>query len=211
MIGVSSGNGSAYTLSSMSQSGSMANAADIAFAPSTAIPEGLSLSSSGVLSGTPTTPGSQPTSVIVTDGNGASAAATLTLVVEATQTATSTTPVPVPYSWLDNYSAFFGQALDYETLAHTATGKRNGDGSAMYLWQDYVAGTNPTNVNDVFTATIEIDGSRPVIHWTPDLNGNGLYRLRSYTIWGKTNLYDTAWHSPTNNASRFFKVTVEVP
>ena len=211
MIGLSSGNGSDYILSSVSQSGSMANAADIVFAPLRAIPEGLSLSNGGILSGTPMTSGSKPINVIVTDRNGTSAAATLTFVAGSMQTATSTTPVPVPYSWLDNYAASFGAGHDYEALAHTATGKRNGDGSAMYIWQDYVVGTNPTNVNDVFTATIEMDGSRPVIHWTPDLNENGLYRLRSYTIWGKTNLYDTAWHSPTNNASRFFKVTVEVP
>ena len=34
--------------------------------------------------------------------------------------------------------------------------------------------------------------------------------LRAYAIYGKTNLTDRAWHSPTNAASRFFKVGVEM-
>jgi len=29
--------------------------------------------------------------------------------------------------------------------------------------------------------------------------------LRAYTIYGKTSLIDSAWHSPTNDVSRFFK------
>lgn len=33
---------------------------------------------------------------------------------------------------------------------------------------------------------------------------------RSYTIYGKTNLTDAAWHSPTNASSRFFHVGVEM-
>ena len=34
--------------------------------------------------------------------------------------------------------------------------------------------------------------------------------LRVYTIYGKTNLTGAAWHSPTNEVSRFFKVGVEM-
>lgn len=212
MIGISSGNGTDYILSSANQNGSMGNAADIMFEPIRTMPTGLSLSRGGVLSGSPATSGNLPISVVVTDGDGATAAATLSLVVaEATQTETSTTPVPVPYSWLDEYFAIFAPGADYETLAHTETGKRNADGSPMFLWQDYIAGTNPTNVNDVFTATIEMVGTTPVVHWKPDLNSNGLSQARSYTVWGKTNLLDRAWHSPTNEASRFFKVTVGMP
>ena len=35
--------------------------------------------------------------------------------------------------------------------------------------------------------------------------------VRGYTIWGKEILTDEAWHSPTNAADRFFKVSVEMP
>ena len=36
------------------------------------------------------------------------------------------------------------------------------------------------------------------ITWSPDLNSNGVERI--YTIWGKENLTDAAWHSHTNAA-----------
>ena len=52
-------------------------------------------------------------------------------------------------------------------------------------------------------------GGVPYITWSPDLNTNGIER--TYTIWGKADLKDAAWHSPTNAADRFFKATVELP
>ena len=79
----------------------------------------------------------------------------------------------------------------------------------MQIWQDYVAGTDPTNAASVFTAGIEFVGGVPQVTWSPDLNTNGA--VRSYTIWGKESLTDAAWHSPTNAADRFFKVSVEMP
>lgn len=209
MIGVSSGNGSSYALSHVSQSGSMENVADIVFAQSTAIPEGMSLSSGGVLSGTIMTSGSKPISVIVTDHNGTSAAATLTFVARSTQTATSTTPVPVAYSWLDSYSSHFGNCYDYEELAMLPTGKRGPDGSVMRLWQDYLAGTDPTNMNSRFVAEIVMRNGTPVVTWKPNLNENGINRV--YTIYGKESLLDEEWHTPTNRYHQFFKVTVTLP
>ena len=47
------------------------------------------------------------------------------------------------------------------------------------------------------------------IFWLPNLNTNGTERI--YTIWGKTNLTDAEWMSPTNSGHRFFKVEVELP
>ena len=52
-------------------------------------------------------------------------------------------------------------------------------------------------------------GGVPQVTWSPNLNTNGV--VRSYTIWGKESLTDAAWHSPTNAADRFFKVSVEMP
>ena len=86
---------------------------------------------------------------------------------------------------------------------------RSGDGRALQVWQDYVAGTDPTNAASMFTAGIEIRDGIPQVTWSPNLNTNGV--VRSYTVWGKTNLTDAAWHSPTNAADRFFKVSVEMP
>ena len=57
--------------------------------------------------------------------------------------------------------------------------------------------------------SIEGMGGSPCGAWSPDLNTNGIER--TYTIWGKADLTDAAWHSPTNAADRFFKVSVELP
>ena len=73
----------------------------------------------------------------------------------------------------------------------------------------YVAGLDPTNETSKFTANVTMSNGIPHVTWSPNLNTNG--EVRTYTVWGKTNLTDQAWHTPTNSASRFFKVTVEMP
>ena len=118
-----------------------------------------------------------------------------------------TTPEPVPYSWLRGYN--LGLNSDFERAAKQPTGKIGANGRAMSVWQDYVAGTDPTNVNSVFTAAIEMVDGLPHVIWSPNLNSNG--EVRVYTVFGKTNLMDAAWVCPTNAAHRFFKVTVEMP
>lgn len=69
----------------------------------------------------------------------------------------------------------------------------------------YIAGLTPTNSNSKLLADIHMVDGVPVIEWTPHLDN------RVYTIYGKTNLADKVWHSPTNSSSRFFKVGVTLP
>ena len=85
MIGISSGNynNPNYIISSASESGSMNNAQDIVFTPQMALPDGLSLSSGGVLSGTPAASGVEAVTVFVTDGAGTKAGRTFNLTIEA--------------------------------------------------------------------------------------------------------------------------------
>jgi len=117
---------------------------------------------------------------------------------------TCTTEVPVKLDWIKNkYGDLGNYYYDYEEKANGAA--LNG----RKVWECYVAGEDPTDSNSVFQANVEMLNDLPVIHWSPDLNSNGLERI--YTIWGKTNLTDKTWHSPTNNSSHFFKVTVEMP
>ena len=120
---------------------------------------------------------------------------------------TLTTPDPVPYSWLSGYG--LGLDSDFESAAKQSFGKIGGNGRAMQVWQDYVAGTDPTNTTDFLRTVISFTNGVPLVTWSPDLNTNGEVRL--YTVMGKTNLTDTAWQSPTNSAHRFFKVKVELP
>ena len=90
------------------------------------------------------------------------------------------------------------------------TEKKDAQGNDMYVWQDYVAGTDPTDTNSVFTATITMANGTPVVEWSPKLSA-AEEAQRTYTVYGKTNLTDKAWHSPTNEASQFFKVEVSLP
>ena len=118
--------------------------------------------------------------------------------------ATQTTEVPVPYAWLRIYDpGIVDEYSAYETAAKATAA------NGLKMWECYVAGTDPTNENSRFLARIEMRDDGPFVSWSPNLNTNGV--VRSYTIWGKECLTDAAWHSPTNAADRFFKVSVEMP
>ena len=120
---------------------------------------------------------------------------------------TLTTPEPVPYAWLDAYR--LGVGTDYETAGNAASGKMQG-GRLLQVWQDYVAGTDPTNLMSRFAAKIEMVDGAPVVKWEPDLNTNGV--IRAYKVYGKETLEGGGeWQYPTNSLHRFFKVTVEMP
>ena len=134
----------------------------------------------------------------------------------AEQTTTQATPVPVEYAWLNNFpDLMIHHANDYDLAANAISpgadglGKLWPNGSPVYVWQDYLVGGDPYKTNDIFTAFISMESGKPVITWLPNLNTNG-YK-RTYVIWGKTNLTDKVWHSPTNSSSRFFKIEVLLP
>ena len=90
-------------------------------------------------------------------------------------------------------------------------GKTWPDGSPCYVWQDFVAGTFPTN-NDVFSASIRMDGTTPIIEWNPDTPE--LRATRVYRTFGKKTLLDANWTDITDKDQseyHFFKVSVEMP
>ena len=87
---------------------------------------------------------------------------------------------------------------DYSSVLNSV-----GDNGYRIL-DSYIAGLTPTNSTSRLITRIHVGNDSAVITWTPNLES------RNYTIYGKTNLTDKAWHSPTNEASRFFKVEVEM-
>lgn len=112
---------------------------------------------------------------------------------------TQTTTVPVPFAWLDLFYPGLVGTNAYEVAAK-GTGA-----NARPVWESYVAGLNPTNPLSQFLANICSSNGASLVTWMPDLRPN-----RVYTVLGKTNITDRIWES-TNAASRFFKVSVELP
>ena len=106
----------------------------------------------------------------------------------------------------DAFIAKFGD--DFSSAMMKKTGKKDSDGKELLVWHDYVAGTDPTDINSTFKAIIEIQDGKPVIGWEPDLNSVGEERV--YIVQGKERLSDI-WHSPITVLDHFFKVDVLMP
>ena len=121
--------------------------------------------------------------------------------------------VSIPSTWADRYSGFvtkFGS--DFSAALMKPTGKRDGSGNAMLVWQDFVAGTDPTNPDDKFSASIMFDSEgKPVLSWTPELSASEAGK-RIYRKFGKVRLNDNEWTliDGDEGAYNFFRVTVEM-
>ena len=119
----------------------------------------------------------------------------------------------VPDTWpsrFPSYTAKFGN--DFTASLTKPTGKKDAAGNGLQVWQDYVAGTDPTDVNDVFRATVTVSGGTPVISWTPVLPAAEAAK-RTYTILGRQSLLSGDWTVvPSGQESNynFFKVRVKV-
>ena len=127
--------------------------------------------------------------------------------------------IMIPYSWFVDVRGLgerFG--TDWDAVAYMATGKRDSAGNALEVWHDYVAGTNPLDINDRFHATIRMENGTPIVRWHPALNDTETQKsvrigVRTYRVMG-ANTLGGAWAevSPGDERKyRFFKVTVEMP
>lgn len=142
-----------------------------------------------------------------------------------------TEEITVPESWLDELAVAHGTPAgadsylsafkakygeDLKAALTKATGKHDLKGNPLYVWQDYVAGTDPLDEEDTFTATITMEEGVPVVRWQPELNPAAA-AMRKYTVYGATAL-DGKWDdvSDMTDAQRqargyqFFSVSVEL-
>lgn len=121
--------------------------------------------------------------------------------------------VVVPESWaarFPKYTSKFG--TDFAKSVCAETGKTSADGKPMYVWQDYVAGTDPTDASDRFIATITIEGDTPIIEWRPVLSDSEQEK-RVYTLYGRKSLWSGEWietQASELKSYNFFKVTVRM-
>ena len=121
--------------------------------------------------------------------------------------------VAIPQSWAENYPDFESKfGADFTAALTKNTGKHDASGHAMQVWHDFVAGTDPTNIEDLFKASITMVDGKPVISYTPELSEAEMNK-RLYTVYGKVKLEDGDWvvipkgEEPNYN---FFKVTVRM-
>ena len=121
--------------------------------------------------------------------------------------------VAVPDSWSASFPNFhkrFGG--NFAEAVTRQTGKRDAVGNPMQVWQDFVAGTDPTDEKDVFTASVTMMDGKPVVSWTPELRPEEAAK-RKYTTYGKVRLQDKQWvEVPVGHEKdyNFFKVSVEM-
>ena len=116
--------------------------------------------------------------------------------------------VSVPHSWVDRYFTAEQIAANggYKALLE---GSANKTGWAVTRWQEYVAGTDPTDATSIFRVTsIAVTDGDVELTWLPDMrDGNP---AREYTVFGKTALGDAAWEAVDYSTHHFFRVEVNL-
>ena len=128
----------------------------------------------------------------------------------------SSVPFVIPTSWFEKYPALGGTTVaEWQKIAEGSGLKTDASGAVLPVWHDYVAGTDPTDAASRLTTSIVFEDGKPVVSWSPALNGEGVREgVRTYRVWGKANLADAAWSevAPDGESGyRFFRVTVEMP
>ena len=120
--------------------------------------------------------------------------------------------IAITADWANQYPGFedlYGE--DFGKAVTAQTGKRDGAGNPMFVWQDFVAGTDPTKPEDTFKASITFDKDtgKPVISWTPELSAEEAAK-REYKVFGKAKINDKDWTLVDGDAEsfNFFKVSV---
>ena len=116
-------------------------------------------------------------------------------------------------NWTDDYYQRFSNQYDpdIETAMKMPSGKRTATGEEMFVWQDFVAGTDPLDACSKFEASITLVSGKPVVSWSPELKPEQA-ALRKYTVLGKAHLCDEKWSVVDGDADKygFFKVAVEM-
>lgn len=128
-------------------------------------------------------------------------------------TEVSGSAVAIPDSWpnqFPSYKAKFGN--DFTASLLKPTGKKDAMGNTMLVWQDYVAGTDPTDQSDRFVATISIQDGTPTITTLPALSSEEKSK-RKFSLFGRTSLMSGDWIEISESDAKsynFFKVRVEM-
>ena len=140
-----------------------------------------------------------------------------------TQIVGDETTVPDDDFWADHPALLAAADGDAKAAAKmqspgkSGKGKFKANGEPMYVWEDFVAGTNPESDRQ-FTAKIAMDADgQPVVTWDPALNGEGVRTgVRTYTVKGSNVLSNdpkdwTECGEGKEGGFQYFKVSVRMP
>ena len=116
-------------------------------------------------------------------------------------------------------AALAGNDVEAFAKLPSAVGKVDAAGNQMHVWQDIVAGTDPTDPDDLFKVTaIVMENGEIKVSWSPDLNENGTKNVRRYIQYGSKTIGESAaWvdistvAAAERNDYKFRKVTVGMP
>lgn len=117
-------------------------------------------------------------------------------------------------TWSEKYPTFADSyGTEMATTILKPTGKLSSDGTALTVWDEYVSGTDPTDENSNFTATLTMENGEPKITWTPDLSEDQVPRVYTTygceTIGGDWKDMSTVAETDKHNY-HFFKVSVKM-
>ena len=122
------------------------------------------------------------------------------------------TDYPTPYSWIDMYFPELVSGWGSTQYNDFATNKNHGSVKNGYApWQSYVLGLDPTNEMSKFLATIRMDGTMPIVGYSPTnevLKASGAIE---YVLQGKptlTNGWQDVEFDEPGDTNRFFRVIV---
>ena len=125
--------------------------------------------------------------------------------------------ISIPRSWFESYPSLLAQfGGDCSEIALAPSGKYDRRGNPLYIWQDYVAGTNPTDPTSVFKVkSFKYENGTITITWDPDLNESGTKSVRRYKVYGAETLGQTLWDlietDHPDSKYKFFAVDVDMP
>ena len=95
----------------------------------------------------------------------------------------------------------------YEDMAKSKTGKLDKYGHEYTYWEEYVMGTDPLNVDEIFQVDLRLFDGRPYLDWSPKRTD------RCYFILGTSDLSADEWRyvpDPAFSDELYFKVGVEL-
>ena len=114
----------------------------------------------------------------------------------------------VPFTWLREKFPDETVSADADALETLAEGD-SPNGKPMKVWQEYWAGTDPNDPNDLFRANIVVSNDMAHISWYPDLSVTGRPE-RVYHVWGSSTL-PAEWGIEQSNVVEELEVELPEP